>query len=179
MHHFKAKGGTKFNFNSEMSGDVQILKKGRLLSYVDCFDLLEFARWYVGTVEIRGPSDPTKLGEVLYELLREAATRQAPVSSELDALRERDKFSATDCSRCGKRLAAGGYCTIVCGLREHQEALDAECGTDTPVPTQRPARDVAHDILEQSGWHPSLRMGTNEAADAIVAIIRADREGGQ
>ncbi len=47
MHHFKAKGGTHFNFNSDMSGEVQIHREpDDAQGYVDGADLLEFVRWY-------------------------------------------------------------------------------------------------------------------------------------
>ncbi len=199
-NHFEAKGGTYFSFRSDMSGDVGIHRRPE--EDVECVsgpDLLEFARWYaveyagvssepkpfdetVGTVEVRGgSSDPTKLGEVLYGLLEEAAARQAPVV-DLEALRESDKLSVTDCNRCGKRLAAGGYCTMACadGRRGDLAAAGAthDLYTGAPLaPTRRPARDVAHDILKESWWHPCPAMSKTEAADAIVAIIRADRKG--
>lgn len=49
MHHFKAKGGTHFNFNSDMSGNVHTLfrgESGSVESSISGADMLEFARWY-------------------------------------------------------------------------------------------------------------------------------------
>lgn len=61
MHHFKAKGGTVFNFNSDLSGDVQVHREpgpynpevgGDSLVDVDGVthipgaDLLEFVDWW-------------------------------------------------------------------------------------------------------------------------------------
>ncbi len=281
MHHFKAKGGTFFNFNSDMSGDVHIHRDRMIAAVVSGDDLLEFAGWYdveyagvsseptldwlwmvtdpspvselgdilfqpgdrlqdwcvggavrgdppavtlyddevaakadavariakrdetVGTVEIRGSSDPTKLGEVLYKLLKEAAGQQVPVSSDDDALRELAdavRFAEAGWLVMGDFLDAEATLrALIAKLPEKPSgsqgvpipSLDPSgtcthppgctfcswCGFVPPKPpTRRPARDVAHDILEKSGWSP-CGMSLTEAADAIVAIIRADRKG--
>ncbi len=127
----------------------------------------------VGTIEIRGPSDPTKLGEVLYELLRETAARQAPVPSELEALRElvvdlHGLEASWDGEQCGNLSAASATLRAI---------LAKLPGETVDPPARRPARDVAHDILALGS--DGRAMSTFEVADAIVAIIRADRKGGQ
>lgn len=173
MHHFEAKDGTHFNFNSDMSGDVHYNSlPGSPRGSIPGSDLLEFARWYaveyagmssepkpaaetVGTVEIRGPSEPTKLGEVLYQMLHEAAAWRAPGPIELEA----------------------GLRDLLSGFPEDTDAAAVDAESPTRRPTRRPARDVAHDILALGGGGRAL--STVEAADAIVAIIRADRKGGQ
>lgn len=61
-HHFKAKGGTVFNFNSDLSGDVRLLDGERYEAHIPAADLLEFVDWwrreYGATVDL---SDETVL----------------------------------------------------------------------------------------------------------------------
>jgi len=48
-HHFRAKRGTFFNFNSDMSGRVHVLSSQRFPGSegeIDAADLLEFVDWY-------------------------------------------------------------------------------------------------------------------------------------
>lgn len=62
---------------------------------------------------------------------------------------------------------------------EESDALDGILAAlEEPAPVPRPARDVAHDIIDKSGWYPGHGVSLTDAADAIVDIIRADRDGG-
>jgi len=47
-HHFKAKGGTHFNFNSDLSGDVRVHRSAEHddRAELPAADLLEFVEWY-------------------------------------------------------------------------------------------------------------------------------------
>lgn len=50
MHHFKAKGGTSFNFNSDLSGHVRmnitdILDANTAQVDIPCADLIEFVEY--------------------------------------------------------------------------------------------------------------------------------------
>lgn len=221
MHHFKAKGGTHFNFNSDMSGDVQIHKMpNSAVRYVSGPDLLEFARWYA--VEYAGvssepvptpppsgqldwlwmvtdPSPVSELGDILFQpgdRLQDwcvgcAASKRGIPAATLHADEGAARVDAMGriairdaASELRRALALMGSSVIDSESRARvNEAIDGmeRSVTRTPAepPTRRPARDVAHDILEKSGWAPGCGVSLVEAADAIVAIIRADRKGGQ
>jgi hypothetical protein len=45
MHHFSAKNGTKFNFNSDMSGAVEVKIGDGNYVWLDGFDILEFVAY--------------------------------------------------------------------------------------------------------------------------------------
>lgn len=47
MHHYQAKNGSIFNFNSDMSGDVHVYRApDDAVCYISGFDILEFVRWW-------------------------------------------------------------------------------------------------------------------------------------
>ncbi len=54
MHKYESKGGTIFNFNSDMSGEVTVRESGLRFTYtvgVPGLPLLEFVRWYIKEYE--------------------------------------------------------------------------------------------------------------------------------
>jgi hypothetical protein len=65
-HHFKAKGGTSFNFNSDLSGDVNIAVPADYGTFAPGADLLEFVDWYRRTPGYGAP-DPEDGPEALTE----------------------------------------------------------------------------------------------------------------
>jgi len=48
-HHFQARGGTVFNFNSDLSGEVRVLDGARYEAHISAADLLEFVDWWRST----------------------------------------------------------------------------------------------------------------------------------
>ncbi len=70
MHHFEAKNGTKFNFNSDMSGVVEVKIGDGNYVWADGFDILEFVAYLKNEYNIQNApiSELDRLKEENFEL---------------------------------------------------------------------------------------------------------------
>ncbi len=86
MHHFKAKGGTIFNFNSDLSGDVRLSVDTERAMHgearIPAADLLEFVEyWQTGYVSPEERNAPLALSTLEYETERFLAALKAARAS--------------------------------------------------------------------------------------------------